>query len=99
MSKSINYSEEYKQSLGVAINSMLADGAVGKVYVDKRVVANLIMEPVNCYDENVNLVDNHSLYDLIIFDGGNTHGDLWKWTFYPQSGVFHFINESDVTAN
>lgn len=98
MSNQLTYSEDYKNHLGVAINSIMSDDAVGNVYVIKRVVANLSMEPVN-YDDIVNLIDTHAAYDLIIFDGGNIHGDLWKSVFYPQSGVFHFVDESEVVAN
>lgn len=98
MSNQTTYSEDYKNRLGVAINSMLSDDSVGNVYVINRVVANLSMEPVN-YDDIVNLIDTHSSYEIIIFDGGNIHGDLWKTVFYPKSGVFHFVDESEVVAN
>jgi len=98
MSNQLIYSEDYKNRLGVAINSMLSDDSVGNVYVIKRVGANLSMEPVN-YDDIVNLIDTHSSYELIVFDGGNSHSDLWKYAFYPKSGIFHFVDESEIVAN
>jgi uridylate kinase len=93
MQKSITYSDDYMSNLGIAINSMLSDDAVGHAYVIKNVDSKLHMESVS-YDSLLKLIDEHHIYEIIIFDGGNIHGDLWKSTFYPKTGVSFFINES-----
>ncbi|MDZ5454928.1 uridylate kinase, partial [Labrys sp. ZIDIC5] len=32
-------------------------------------------------------------YEMVLFDGGNTHGDRWKHVFFPAQRLHYFIYE------
>jgi hypothetical protein len=38
-------------------------------------------------------------FALIVIDGGNTHGDAWKYVYHPGAKYGVFINESEDSDN
>lgn len=82
--------------LGSAVNSMLQDDSCGGILA-LEYDENGYLAPVQIEREDM-VTEMHLfyLYEMIIFDGGNTHGDRWKWTFYPQTLDRNFVNENPI---
>jgi hypothetical protein len=41
-------------------------------------------------------LDNLDQYEMILFDGGNIHGDLWKHVFYPRQKKHFYVDENQL---
>lgn len=81
---------DYDDHLGVCINAMSQDDAVGQTLVFERYHGGLRMREV----EASSLVDaDIRAYEMVLFDGGNTHGDRWKHVFFPAQRMHHFVYE------
>lgn len=81
---------DYDDHLGVCINAMSQDDAMGQTLVFDRCDGSLRMREV----EALSLVDTDTqAYEMVLFDGGNTHGDRWKHVFFPTQRMHHFIYE------
>jgi len=96
MKENMKNSNEYDHQLGIAINSMSQDDSTGTVYamlrndsVLKTVQFDSSMESLGDFLDKVSV-----LGEVIIFDGGNSHGDSWKWTFFPQVQKCVFVSET-----
>lgn len=82
--------------LGRAVNSMLQEDACGSILaLEHNQNLELIAVPIDPEDMVTEMYRFYQ-YDMIIFDGGNSHGDRWKWTFYPQTLDRHFVNENPI---
>lgn len=84
--------EIFKQKLDIAINCMLQNDACGEVIAFKREAGNL---KANKIDDIGSISSDFDQYEAILFDGGNVHGDAWKYIFFPKTGVFSFTDESE----
>lgn len=83
---------DFDQQFGVCINAMSQDDALGQTLVFDRCHGRLRMREV----EALSLADaDASAYEMVLFDGGNTHGDRWKHVFFPAQRVHHFVYEDD----
>ncbi|MFJ5483763.1 uridylate kinase [Pectobacterium actinidiae] len=81
---------DFDQQFGVCINAMSHDDATGRTLVFDRCHGCLRMREV----EALSLADEDvQAYEMVLFDGGNTHGDRWKHVFFPRQRVHHFIYE------
>lgn len=81
---------DFDQQLGTCINAMSQDDAVGQTLVFDRYHGGLRMRPI----EALSLLDaDIQAYEMVLFDGGNTHGDRWKHVFFPAQRVHHFLYE------
>jgi hypothetical protein len=78
-------------------HSMLQDDAIGRVlaFRDSEV------HPID-HNDLLELLDigsreqlhgKISAYEMFLFDGGNTSGDIWKSTFHPRQLVQVFVDE------
>lgn len=71
-----------EEKIGNALDSMLQDDSRGQVFVFRREKGALIPQEVS--PDAVDL-ENLSQYEMIVVDGGNSAGDLWKQVFFLSS--------------
>ena len=83
--------ESFELQLATACNAMSQDDATGHVYGFFR-SGSLVMKEIA--DLEWLLEGGYEQYELILFDGGNTHGDSWKHFFQPLVLAESFISES-----
>ncbi|RTB44201.1 uridylate kinase [Pseudomonas aeruginosa] len=81
---------DYDQSLGACINAMMQDDSTGQTLVFKREQSSLNVEELHASYLLETGIDH---YELVVFDGGNTHGDSWKHIFFPALRLHHFVYE------
>lgn len=82
---------DFDQQFGACINAMSQDDAVGQTLVLQRHDAELRMHeiaPLSLLDTDI----DH--YEMILFDGGNSHGDRWKHVFFPALQAHCFVYEN-----
>lgn len=77
------------------INCMSQDDARGAVYGQRRVNGILVQEEV--LPEHWT-VEELMCFDIVIFDGGNAHGDSWIHTFYPKQLKHFFVDEAPLAT-
>ncbi|MQT88096.1 uridylate kinase [Pseudomonas nabeulensis] len=81
---------DFDQQLDICINAMSQDDAVGQTLVFDRDHSSLRMREI----EALSLLDaDIQTYEMVLFDGGNTHGDRWKHVFFPAQRLHYFIYE------
>ena len=85
--------EEFKNKVGICINSMLQNDARGQTMIFMCKEAGLVPEVVNA--ESID-IDNLQEYEMILFDGGNSHGDLWKYVFFPRQLQYYYVDENPI---
>lgn len=82
---------DFDQQFGACINAMTQDDAVGQTLVLRRHDAELRMHQIDTFC----LLDaDIGRYEMVLFDGGNTHGDRWKHVFFPAQRAHCFVYES-----
>lgn len=85
------YETDFDMQFNACIDAMAQDDAVGRTWVFIREGAELHMRHIATLD----LLDaDLTLYEMILFDGGNIHGDLWKHVFFPRQKLHHFVCEA-----
>lgn len=85
--------DEFMWHLMQSFNCMLQDGAKGEIIVFERVDGSLVSKKIDAkmlLDE-----DRHNKYEMILFDGGNTHGNAWKHVFFPHQIKHFFVDETE----
>lgn len=82
---------DFNQQLSACINAMSQDDAVGQTLVFLREAAMLHMRHIDALDLLDACIER---YEMVLFDGGNTHGDRWKHVFFPMQRTHHFVYES-----
>ncbi|MNR71847.1 hypothetical protein D3C71_25250 [compost metagenome] len=80
----------FARALAVHLNSMRQDDAVGAIYALRRGDASRQMARLSPHDFEPEDIDQ---FEFVLFDGGNTAGDLWKCAFFPQQLVFQSVKE------
>lgn len=85
--------DEFDEQFGRAVNCMKQDDSTGELYVlvrsgDGRLVSETI-QPDYAYA----YMDKA---EVMIFDGGNSLGDMWKWTFFPMHRQCFFVDENPL---
>lgn len=81
----------YSEALMRAHDAMLDDDATGSVLLFTRRDGKLSMDSVSPHDVDI---EDLRAYELVIFDGGNKHGDRWKGVFHPTLLKHVHIDES-----
>ncbi len=84
----------FSVKLGSAINSMLQNDATGCVLAFTRERGRLVpheVDPESLSDDAI------KQYEMIVFDGGDSHGSAWKHVFFPptQQEIFCFDSPYD----
>lgn len=85
-------STDYDEHFHACINAMSQDDAVGQTLVFLRDEAKLHMHHIATLDL---LEPGTNRYEMVLFDGGNTHGDRWKHVFFPAQLLHFFVYESN----
>lgn len=85
----------FETDIAYCIDSMLQDDARGEIVGLYRNQAKLEMVKINPEDIDVR---NLEQYELLIFDGGNSHGDCWKEIFHIQQQQHLFIDENPLNG-
>ena len=83
--------DDFGNQIAFCSNAMMQNDAVGQVFVFKREGGKLVMLPVDA--EDLDLGDLQQ-YEMVLFDGGNSHGDRWKHVFYPEQRQHQYVHES-----
>lgn len=93
------HGDDARKFFFACFNSFTQDDATGKAYVVRRnAQRQLEMLPLTgCALEGVaidlhNNEGNLSDCEMIVIDSGNSHGDSWIATYYPQQGALTFID-------
>lgn len=87
---------DFAIALSGAIGLMLDEDAVGGVIAIKAGVGVEFWS----HEQLHSLLDADDLLaqvqdaELILFDGGNIHGDSWKICFYPRQMIQTFVSEN-----
>lgn len=84
---------DYVDEVAVCIDCMLQDDARGETIVFTRKDGHLIPQVVPA--KSIDL-DNLGQYEIILFDGGNSAGDTWKQTFFPNQMHGIFVDENPL---
>ncbi len=82
----------FRGLFGSCINAMNQDDSLGETLVIFREDQRLHMRQVDHLELAVADLDR---YEMILFDGGNTSGDLWKHVFFPRQRPHFFVHEAD----
>lgn len=82
--------EDFYIHLDLTCEVMHQEDAVGKVYGFKRELTELVMQIIPPEKITVNHLKQ---FEIVIFDGGNKHGDRWKRVYYMLEKVNHFVKE------
>lgn len=83
----------FSDRLGCAINCMMQDDATGEVFAFSRESSGLVANLIRPEDL---LTGDLQRFEMVLFDGGNTHGDSWKHVFFPRTQQEFFTCESEV---
>ncbi|EXF95919.1 uridylate kinase [Pseudomonas fluorescens HK44] len=87
--RTLNNTEyDFTLQLGACIDAMSQSDAMGETLLFYRKGACLCTQYIHSLDLGALDIDR---YEMILFDGGNTHGDRWKHVFFPQQKS-HFFN-------
>lgn len=86
----------FEEAIAYCIDSMLQDDARGEVLALYRHDEKLKMIKINAHDIDLK---NLEQYEMLIFDGGNSSGDLWKEIFHVQQKQHFFIDENPLPKN
>lgn len=84
---------EFLTQIGCAANSMQQDDAMGETLVFKRENASLRVRTISADELDCSSLEDLQQYEMIVFDGGNRHGDQWKHVFFPAQMRSHFVRE------
>lgn len=84
---------EFLTQIGCAANSMQQDDAMGETLVFKRENASLRVRTISADELDYSSLEDLQQYEMIVFDGGNRHGDQWKHVFFPAQMRSHFVRE------
>lgn len=84
-------SADYDEHFHACINAMSQDDATGQTLVFLRDDGRLHMRHIATLDL---LGPGTDRYEMVLFDGGNTHGDRWKHVFFPAQRLHLFVYES-----
>jgi hypothetical protein len=82
---------DFDQQFSACVNCMSQDDAVGQTLVFDRCDSNLRMQQV---EASMLLDTDVQAYEMVLFDGGNTHGDRWKHAFFPAQRAHYFVSEN-----
>lgn len=83
--------DDFDRKLGACIAAMLDKDTVGQTLVFMRDKGRLHVLEVAAEGLLHAGIDR---YEMVLFDGGNRHGDLWKHLFFPAQRAHAFIYES-----
>ena len=87
----ISSAADFEQQLVACVNAMSQDDAIGQILVFERIHGRLDMRHI----ADTDLVDaNIDDYEMVVFDGGNTSGDMWKHVFFPRQREHYFVYEA-----
>lgn len=81
---------DFDQQLIACINAMCQNDAAGQTLAFLRDDAKLQMRHINTLDL---LGPGLDRYEIVLFDGGNGHGDRWKHVFFPTQRMHYFVYE------
>lgn len=87
--------ENLRHAVAVVIDCMLQDDARGQTIVFTR--ENGVLMPSTVSADTIEL-DALGQYEAILFDGGNSAGDLWKHVFFPQQCREYFVDENPICS-
>lgn len=80
-------------------DAMLQDDAVGSAYAlireENQTFLSLVRLELMSDTKGLNM-ENLEQYEAIIFDGGNTSGDLWKHISFPKMKAHFFVDENPL---
>lgn len=82
---------DFDQQLQACIDAMAQDDAVGRTWVIVREKAGLHLRHIATLDLLETGLDR---YEMVLFDGGNKHGDRWKHVFFPMHRKHYFVCET-----
>lgn len=85
--------DEFQRDVAVCCDCMLQDDAMGETLVFVRENGILQMKAVSADEIDF---ENLQQYEMIMFDGGNKYGDLWKHVFYPRQKQHFFVDENPL---
>ena len=71
---------DFDQQLHACIDAMMQHDTVGRTWVIVREKADLRIRHIATLDLLAAGLDR---YEVVLFDGGNTHGERWKHVFFP----------------
>lgn len=80
----------FRDKVALSIESMLQPSAVGETFVFRRIGCSLVPEPIS--PDAIDL-DDLDQYEMILFDGGNLDGDMWKHLYMPKQLEEKLIGE------
>lgn len=83
----------FQHEVGICIDCMLQDDACGQTMVFARENGKLVPKVVGPDAIDLN---NLQQYEMILFDGGNSAGDMWKHTFFPKQLQDYFVDENPL---
>lgn len=88
---------EFLAAFIAACNSMLQVDATGGIMtIQHRIgVKFMPIESLTKLLDNPDLYPQLCNYEMILFDGGNVHGDSWKNVFYPNQMIQTFVLETE----
>jgi hypothetical protein len=84
------------------LNSFFDEDATGNAYaIMRRENLQLEMLPMTgcaldgaAHDVETDQVSRLEVYEMIVVDSGNKHGDSWKAIFHPRQSILHFVREA-----
>lgn len=82
--------QDFDQQLLACVDALSQPDAVGQTLVFERPDGELRMRQV---DTHLLLETPIDRYEIVLFDGGHTHGDRWKHLFFPAQRLHHFVHE------
>jgi hypothetical protein len=82
---------DFDQQLAACIEAMSQDDALGQTLAFARDGAHLRMCPIQTIDL---AGTDMALYEMVLFDGGNTQGEHWKHVFFPAQRMHSFVHEA-----
>lgn len=82
---------DFDQQLHACIDAMTQDDAVGRTWVILREQMALHIRHIATWDLLDTGLDH---YEMVLFDGGNKHGDRWKHVFFPPQRMHYFVYEN-----
>ena len=80
-----------QHEIAISIDCMLQEDATGETVVFVREGVQLVSKKVAA--DSIDL-DQIQQYEMILFDGGNIHGDQWKHFYFPKQLKQFFLNET-----
>lgn len=84
-------SADFALHLDACINAISQDDATGTTIAFLRQNGQLYAIGIDALA--ISAIDLER-YEMLLFDGGNSHGDSWKHLFFPKYGLHCFIDET-----